>query len=226
MWRPPPRRAYQPKLMDPGQVVVWRVRVDGHYAVPPHFEDGEYRGGTGWVEASEYERIGTVWSQATSASSWWVVPEDEDPDPVVVRRAGKSYKHHFPEGMLYQSGECAGWRDAIRRAEHVRRHGLYAVVTQTEKGSYDHWSRRQRPDTRFVSWHSDPECPSAARYERWDGEGFAYHSTGPDGETWTPATAADVLVGRVQYASDPPFCGQCVMLLAATPTRAGYAPAA
>lgn len=199
MWKPPPRRKYQPKLMDPGQVIVWTVTTPGQ---------------------DRHERIGTIWSEATSPSSWWVVPDDDERNPVVVRRHGKKFSSEHREGELYESREFSGWRENIRRAENVRRRGLYAVVVQTQAGSYEHWSRRQRPDTHFVSWHADPDCPSAARYERWDGEGHAYHASGPDGERWNPLTAADVLVGRVPWASDPPFCGRCVMFTEPAPASA------
>ena len=201
MWKPPTRREYKPKEMDPGQVVVWTVRIDAHWTVRPKYDAATetFSEGIGWVDTVEYERIGTVWSVATSASSWWVTPEDDDPEPVVVRRAGKSYKHHFPEGTLYQSGECRNWREGIRRAENVRRRGVYAVIDRNE----------QRWNTKTLHWHADQECPAAEGKERWDGQEYAADS---DWDAWR---IADVMVGRVQLASPGPFCPRCVLLEAA-----------
>jgi hypothetical protein len=205
MWKAPARREYQPKPMDPGQVVVWTVRIDAHWTVPPRYDSGSatFTEGIGWVGDVEYERIGTVWSQATSASSWWVVPEDGDPEPVVVRRAGKSWKHHFPEGTLYQSGECAGWRDGIRRAENIRRRGVYAVVDSEYTSRSGGWGPATTWTT--VKWHCDPDCPGAAGKPLDDG-------TGPGYGDWDVHSITDVLVGRVHLPSAPPFCAQCIML--------------
>jgi hypothetical protein len=199
MWKAPARREYNPKPMDPGQVIVWTVRIDAHWTVPPRYdsETGIFTEGIGWVETLEYERIGTIWSLATSANSWWVVPEDDDPDPLVVRRAGKSLRDGFPEGALYQSGECADWRQGIRRAENVRKRGIYAVVLtepmRDGSGPYTAYSYR--------CWHSDPDCPEAAGLKRDERDG-----------SWTPGRIVDVLVGREQHRGPLPFCPRCVML--------------
>jgi hypothetical protein len=194
--------------MDPGQRVTWHVRIDGHYAVRPHFEDGEYRGGTGWVEAVEYVREGTIWSVATSASAWWVIPDDAPSAPVIVRRAGKS-RHQYREGQLFQSGECAGWREGIRRAENVRRRGVFAVVDREDVSRS--WSG---PGTAWktLTWHSDPDCPAAAGKPRDDGTGCAHGRSGPGYGDWTVHRVVDVLIGRAQLSSPPPFCARCVML--------------
>jgi len=199
--------------MDPGQRVTWHVRIDGHHAVPPRIVDGVFRGGTGWVEAVECTRTGTVWSVATSATSWWVVPDDEPANAVVIRQAGKSYRHGWPEGTLYQSRECEGWRDGIRRAENVRRRGVFPVV-ESEYASRS-WSG---PGTTWqnVVWHTDPGCPRAAGKARYDGTGCAHGTTGPDYATWTAASIADVMVGRMQLSSPGPFCATCIMLEPAT----------
>ena len=201
MWKPPTRREYKPKEMDPGQVIVWTVRIDAHWTVPPQYdhETGVTTPGIGWVETVEYDRIGTIWSVATSASSWWVVPEDDDdPNPVVVRRAGKSLKHHFPEGTLYQSGECSNWRDGIRRAENVRKRGVYAVELtdpmRDRSGPYSAYS--------YHCWHSDPDCPEAAGKERTERVGGG----------WGLARIVDVLIGREQHSGALPFCPRCIML--------------
>jgi hypothetical protein len=194
--------------MDPGEVIVWTVRIGAHWTVPPRFdaETGQFSEGIGWVETVEYERIGTIWSVATSASSWWVVPEDDDPEPVVVRRAGKSHRGEYAEGQLFQSGECRNWRDGIRRAENVRKHGVYAVVdSEIVSRSWSAWSGDSHT-RKTLKWHADQECPGAAGKPRWDGHEYATES---DWDTWR---IADVMIGRVQLASLGPFCPRCVML--------------
>ncbi len=211
MWKPPSRREYKPKPMDPGQVIVWTVFIDAHWTVPPRHdpETGTFTEGIGWVRAVEYERIGTIWSEATSASSWWVVPEDEDPDPVVVRRAGKRDNCARREGTLYQSGECRDWRMAIRRAENVRKRGIYAVVHETYTAPAA-WGYGRRETRQPLMWHADPECPGAEGKERDDGKDG--HGAYRIGRGWTVSRVTDVLAGRVHEASPPPFCPRCIML--------------
>lgn len=212
MWRAPARREYNPKPMDPGQRVTWTVTIPGRWERPGSMDGDVYHGPSGkWLEAVTYTREGTIWSQATSASAWWVVPDDDPVNPVVVRRAGKS-QHQYREGQLFESGECAGWRDGIRRAENVRRRGVFAVV-DSEYTSRS-WSG---PGTAWktVMWHADPECPQAAGKPRDNGTGCAHGRSGPGYGTWDVNTVADVLVDRVSLASPPPFCAACIMLEAA-----------
>lgn len=213
MWKPPARREYNPKPMDPGQVVVWTVRIDAHWTVPPRYDGGTYTQGIGWVEAVEYERIGTIWSEGASPSTWWVLPDDDQFNPVIVRRAGKKHRFQYAEGELFQSTEGNGWRDAVRRAENVRARGIYPVIEHTEPGRYDYCSRRNAPDTHTVVWHADPECPDAAGKARYDGEGHARNYHGPDYSAWTPGDVARALMGLIQVGSSPtPFCARCIML--------------
>jgi len=219
MWKPPLRREYAPKPMDPGQVIVWTVRIPARWTVPPRYdsEAGTFTEGIGWTEALEYERIGTVWSAATSASSWWAVPDDDEGNPVVVRRAGKREATGWrPEGTLYESGECAGWRDGIRRAENVRRRGIYAVVHETYTVPRTYGSREAHEP---LMWHCDPDCREAEGRERDDGKdghaGYRINRHAPSaagGGAWTVNTVTDVLVGRVHLTSPAPFCPRCVML--------------
>jgi len=212
MWKAPARREYSPKPMDPGQRVTWHVRIDGHYANPPRMVDGEYRGGTGWVDAVEFTRTGTVWSVATSATAWWVVPDDEPGNAVVVRRAGKSSRHGWREGTLYQSREHEHWRDAVRRAENVRRRGVFAVIERTYPGRYDYARRGNGPDTHMLRWHADADCPDAAGKERWDGQGHPIDAHGPDGARWSAHAIASVLIGVTEYGGSLPVCARCVLL--------------
>jgi hypothetical protein len=214
MWKPPPRRDYTPKPMDPGQVVVWTHRTRGYWTVPSRYdpEANTCTPAQGWIPALDTERIGTIWSDGSSPSTWWVLPDDDMLNPVLVRRAGKRHVPEWREGDLFQSTEGDGWRDAVRRAENVRRHGMYAVVKET----YTAPGRMYGPrETRHViEWHADPQCPHAAGKQRYDGtgEGYGIGWTGPGYETWNAMDATDVLIGRVQLSSPPPFCPRCIML--------------
>jgi hypothetical protein len=209
MWKPPARREYQPKPMDPGQRVAWSVTIPGRWERPGYMDGDVYRGPSGkWIEDVTYTREGTVWSVATSASCWWVVPDDAPGNAVVVRRAGKS-QHSHREGELFQTREGEGWREGIRRAENVRRRGVYAVVDREDTSRS--WAG---PGTTWktLTWHADPGCPQAAGKPRDDGTGCAHNRQGPGLGQWDVHSVVDVLTGRAQLSSPPPFCGVCIML--------------
>ena len=223
-WAPPPRRAYQPGPMDPGQPVTWTWTIGGHW----EREDGQpvidpvTGGPTGqWVESVTRTRTGTVWSggPASASTSWWVVPDDDPANPVVVRRHGRKFSFERAEGQLYQDdGWAAGWRDEIRRAENVRRRGVYPVVREVIKGSSWGYSRGRDTDRKVIEWHADPECPDAAGKDRDDGEGAAWD------RGVTVNDVVDVLTHRVQTSGTPPYCKRCIMLEPApeaTPALAG-----
>jgi hypothetical protein len=210
MWKPPPRREYRPKPMDPGQPVTWTARTAGYWTGPPqHSGDGEpywYKPGTEWHEPTRSQWAGVIWSDGPAAGTWWVCPDDDPQHPVVVRRHGRKFSSEWREGELHEEHGWPG-QDGIRRAEAVRRHGsVYATVRQRDPGSHDYFSRSRRPDRVFLIWHADPDCPRAAAYERWDGEGYSYSGH------HTVDSMVDVLAGRVPAYSEPPFCGGCVML--------------
>jgi hypothetical protein len=206
MWKAPARREYKPKPMDPGQPVTWTVKVDGRWTIPAHMEGDVYRGPSGeYVEPYSYTRTGTVWSVATSASCWWVVPDDDPRDPVIVRRQGKKFSLDRREGELYQTREGEGWREGIRRAENVRRRGVFAVVDS----EYTSSSWMGRGETRkFLAWHADRECPAAGGKPR------------DDSTEWDVNAMVDVLTGRVNHQVPSSFCKHCIMLEAA-PAPAG-----
>jgi hypothetical protein len=209
-WKVPPRREYKPKPLDPGQPVTWTVKVEGRWTIPARMDGDVYHGPSGeYIKPYSYTRTGTVWSVATSASCWWVVPDDDPRNPVVVRRHGKKWSMDYREGQLYQTREHEGWRENIRRAENVRRRGVFAAVDREDRTRS--WSG---PGTvwKTVTWHCDPQCPQAAGKVRDDGAGCAHGRTGAGYSDWDVHSIADVLVGRVQLASPPPFCGHCIML--------------
>ena len=114
--------------MDPGQRVTWTVKVPGRWTIPAHMDGDVYHGPTGkWIKAVSYTRTGIIWSVATSASCWWVQPDDDPATPwSSAGRARSSLA--TPGGRALESRERAGWRDGIRRAENVRRRGVFAVV--------------------------------------------------------------------------------------------------
>jgi hypothetical protein len=218
MWKVPPRREYNPKPTDPGQRVTWTVTILGRREHPGYMDGDTYHGPAGkWIEAVTYTREGVIWSVATSASCWWVVPDDDPRNPVIVRRHGRKFSLDRREGELYQTREHEGWRDGIRRAENVRRRGVFAVVDS------EHTTRSwSGPGTTWktLTWHCDPDCPQAAGKPRDDGDGCAHGRSGPGYGTRDVHSITDVLVGRAQLASPPPFCSACIMLEpAAEPAR-------
>jgi hypothetical protein len=206
-WAPPARRAYQPKPLDPGQPVTWTVPETSYYEQPGYVDEaGTYHGPAGYTEVPACTRTGTIWSAGPKGPTWWVTPDEDPGAAVVIRR--------MSDGQLVQEKWWANWRDEIRRAENVRRRGIYAVVTEVLQGGYSSWSSGPRPETKVLRWHADPDCPDAAGLERDDGEGTAYHRDGPGySGPWNPTTAADVLVGRVSAGGTmPPFCKHCILL--------------
>lgn len=220
MWKPPARREYNPKPMDPGQVIVWTHRIHGRWTVPSHYDAAAnvYTPAEGWIPPVDTERIGVIWSDGSAPSTWWVLPDDDMLNPVLVRRAGKRHTPEWREGDLFQGTEGEGWRERIHRAENVRKRGIYAVVheTYTVPRSYGYGSRETHQP---LMWHCDPDCPEAADKERDDEkdghEGYRIGRHAPSdagGGTWTVNTVTDVLVGRVHLSSPPPFCPRCIML--------------
>lgn len=198
MWKMPPRREYNPKPMDPGQLVTWTVKVEGRWTIPARMEGDVYRGPSGeYIKPYSYTRTGTVWSVATSASCWWVVPDDDPRNPVIVRRHGKKFSLDYREGELYQTREQEGWREGIRRAENVRRRGVFAVVD----GEYTSRSWMGRGETwKNIAWHADPQCPAAEGKPR------------DDSSEWDVHAVVDVLTGRVNRQVPSSFCRHCIML--------------
>jgi hypothetical protein len=184
--------------MDPGQPVTWTVNVEGRWTEPARFDGDVYRGPSGqYIKPYSYTRTGTVWSMATSASCWWVVPDDDLRNPVIVRRHGKKFSLDHHEGDLHQTREHEGWHEAIRRAENVRRRGVYAVV-DSEYTSRS-WSG---PGTTWknVAWHTDQDCPAADGKPR------------DDSTEWDVHAIVDVLTGRVNRQVPSSFCQHCIML--------------
>ena len=224
-WKAPARTAqYAPAAMAAGQAVTWTLITPGHWERPDGMPvtDPVTGGPTGqWIESASRTRTGRIWSDGPRGTSWWVNPDDEPASPVVVRRHGKSFSFERAEGQLYEETGWQGWREEIRRAENVRRRGLYPVVTETftSSGYYS-----PRDPHKVVRWHADPQCPDAAGLEPDDGKGAAYGRDGNDGKPWTPLTATDALTGRVSYGGELPFCKHCIML-EPRPEPAGDTPA-
>ena len=93
-WKPPARREYRPKPMDPGQRVSWERTLPA--------VRGEDRGIYGRYDVpARVETItGEIWSGGPSANTWWVVP-DGIRAAVMIRRAGKRDIHD--DGALYEA---------------------------------------------------------------------------------------------------------------------------
>jgi hypothetical protein len=214
MWKAPARREYKPKDMDPGQVIVWSVTIPGYWTIPAHMDGDTYTGPAGtWIPEDRYERIGTIWSVATSPNSWWVTPDDDMGNPVVVRRQGKKFSLDRREGELYETREHLGWRDALRRAENVRKRGIFAVVEgERQPWGYSRYDYGKREMDKVISWHADTDCPLAEGKPRDDGSGYSPDRSGPGYGDWNALTAADVLIGRTNHQVPSSFCKHCIML--------------
>lgn len=205
MWKAPPRREYKPKPMDAGQRVTWTARTEGYYV-------GGYSPTAVYVPQVDVQRAGVIWSDGSAPHTWWVLPDDDPLNPVIVRRAGAKQRMQYRAGELFQSGEGNGWREAVRRAENVRARGIFPVIEHTEPGRYDYISRRNLADTHTVVWHADRACPAAEGKELFGGD-QARNYRGPDYAVWTAADVARALMGLVRVGSSPtPFCARCIML--------------
>lgn len=174
-WRTVAQRAYVPKPLDPGQRVTW-----------------ERKTGPGERETCS----GVVWSAGPVPSSLWVQPDGMPGEVVAVKVTRGKPGYQLPRYP-------AGWaRDAVRRAENVRRHGhLYATVEQvTESWSWS-WSCGRSTSYRTLCWHADPACADAAGRERDTDAGI---------RPWREVVA--ILTGERTPATDPRFCRRCVYL--------------
>src|SRR5262245_50002277 len=131
---------------------------------------------------------GVIWSDGPVASSYWVIPDDAPAHPVAVKLPGKRMQEPWQLAEY-----TAGWaRDAVRRADNVLARGIYAVIDRVDETWQ--WKRHV--------WHTDPQCPDADGKERDSNPYPAY-------DVWS---VVDILIGRHQPASPPPFCGRCIYL--------------
>ena len=148
--KPPAQRQYVPKPTDGGQRVTWSREISGHWT-------GASWGEGTWVPGRTVTRSGEIWSDGPYPRSSWVQPDDSlRGDMVLIRYA-------TPREARWQGSitEChTAWRDAVRRAENLRRHGhVYAVLEGTERPwgySYGTTPRER------LSYHCDPCCELAA----------------------------------------------------------------
>lgn len=210
MWRVPPRREFRPKAMDIGQPITWTRTLGG------------WKPGEGWQSRRDVTRAGTIWSEGPYPRSWWVIPDDgRTPTAVLVRTAGRRDRMHG-EGTLFQDRSGDRWRSRVRRAELIRRRGIFPVVERTTPGAYDYARRGVGPSEHMVVWHSDPDCPDAAEklaYREDEGitaRGYVNFGTY---KPWTAYDVARLIMGLDQIGSSPtPFCARCV---AGDPSVAG-----
>lgn len=138
-WKRPPRRAYAPKPLDPGQPITYIEATGG-------WNDGQ------WIDQAEITRTGAIWSggPATVPRSLWVVPDDHPASVVLVR-----WDEHWQHGGRYALAEADDlWRDTVRRK------GVYVVSEgMPDAHSSIYGSGRRRTET--CSVHTDPDCPEA-----------------------------------------------------------------
>jgi hypothetical protein len=155
---------YTAVSMVPGKRVTWTARID---------------------ETLTRYREGTVWSDGPRASTWWVVQDsilkNDNGAGIVIKRAAKGNRHGYAPGELFEDTRFSNWREGIRRAEYVRRHGVYAVT-----------------DGDAPRMHTDTDCSEAKDMLRYDE---------PDWDVWR---VVDILVGRTSESSAP-LCKRCIM---------------
>lgn len=211
-WKPPrPADAYAPKPADPGQRVEWVQATEGHWRDDC---DPDAPGTSVRADGQHTTRTGLIWSVATAPSEFWVQPDDDPTHPVLVKRAGKRDRGHN-EGELYEipgAAEAAAAR--IRRAEIIRKRGIFPVIDRVETWSY----RDSRTAEKVIVWHSDPGCPRAAGKAAGDGDGRdAGHAS-----SWTPMRVADVVLAG--QGADRSLCPDCIVNLDASPRRTSEEP--
>jgi hypothetical protein len=144
-------------------------------------------------------RTGVVWSDGPVASTVWVQPDDDPTNqvPVKLPTARRTDRGDKPEVI---TGYPATWqRDVVRRCDAVRRAGhVFGVADRTDY--VGHRDGRPTERAQVVSWHIDPECPSAAGREAYDRA------------AWTVNEVVAILLGRYQWRVTPRLCSRCVYL--------------
>lgn len=150
-WRPPPRRAYEPRADAPGQPITY-AEVIGGYWTGPRWGEGE------WVPTERHVRCGVIWSTGPLYGSLWIVPDDAPATFVMVRKP-RLRKYPMIRGVDWELAPDYGpdWqRETRTRVEHLRHAGhLYATV------------RRYR-SVEITTWHAEENCPNAASDDRAD----------------------------------------------------------
>jgi hypothetical protein len=136
-------------------------------------------------------RRGQFWSEGSRPHSFWVLPfepapwEDGQAAPVMLSR------HWTGHGWTVAS---TGSADVVRRAENVRRRGVFAI--RTGEGSLGRgYYRASAYDV-----HTDPECAAADGWRESDRQPY---------DVWA---VVDQLTGRSQGDSDHKLCPRCILL--------------
>lgn len=214
-WAPPrPVRVYAPKPMAAGERCEWVKTTGGHHEIPARMDGDTYVPASGeWIPAVSEQREGTVWSVATSASEWWILPDGDESRPVLVKRAGKRGWPH-KEGELYEViGAADSARANVLRAELIRKRGIFAVVDCVTRGST--WGYGGGSEQTYVKWHSDPSCPEAEGKDRYDreahGHAYGYGCDEWGTRAWSPIQVAIALTSGKQAPSA--LCATCIVNL-------------
>ncbi len=103
------------------------------------------------------------------------------------------------EGLHEMGPSAQDARSTVRRADHVRAHGVYAAIDSVTHSGYG----RDRRERNNVTWHCDPDCPDAAGKDREDHTNWAAYTTG---------SVIDILIGRTEVHGQQPFCRRCIYL--------------
>lgn len=212
-WAPPrPVRVYAPKPMAAGERCEWVKTTEGHREIPARMDGDTYVPASGeWIPAVSETRAGVVWSVATTASEWWVLPDDDPGHPVLVKRHGKRFDFKRGEGDLYEvAGAADSARANVLRAELIRKRGIFAVVDCVTRGST--WGYGGGDERTYVKWHSDSSCPDAEGKDRYDrethGHAYGYGCDEWGTRAWSPIQVAIALTSGKQAPGE--LCAMCI----------------
>jgi hypothetical protein len=189
--RAPSQRDLTFKPSDAGQPVTWTRVAAGHWTIP----------GATWQEPGSGTYIpAKSQSAGPVANSVWARCEDG----TMVVLGMPAHRNALLRKCLSPCEMTAygdtWWRDAVRRAEHVRSFGsVFAAVDSVRTSGY---GRSARADE-VVTWHCDPSCPDAAGKKRSEVAGYYGYGL------WD---VVDKLTGRAKSSGHEPFCQHCIYL--------------
>jgi hypothetical protein len=131
-----PKRPWRPKPLDAGQPIKWQAEAP---AAAPF-------------------RAGLIWSAGPSPLTLWVIPDDDPGSPVLVALPDPDKPRWQPHPCEVRTGSEV--RAMTRRASALAARRIVFAVIESMRESRDEEGRRSIENV--LSWHSDPDCASAA----------------------------------------------------------------
>lgn len=201
--KPPAQRDMTFKRADAGQPVTWTRVTPGRWTIPAT-EWRDTPGGT-WIPPVTTAMAGVIWSDGPEAHSVWArCVWARCADGAMVALKMPANRNALLAAALSPSEMTAygdtWWRDAVRRAEHVRSFGsVFAAVDSVRTSGYGRSARAEEA----VTWHCDPSCPDAAGKALSETAGYYGYGL------WD---VVDKLTGRTKSSGNEPFCARCIYL--------------